>query len=398
MRFVPPAGVPLKMRRVLRALRIAVSSNGRLEACLPSVAALLKVKYVFGVSSGRAALWVILKSLKSLRPERDVVAIPAYTCFSVAASIVRARLRIHPIEIDPQTLDFDFSQIDLLSHNKLLCVIPSNLFGFQSDLSRVTQMARSRGAFVLDDAAQALGATLDGEFAGTLGDVGFYSLGRGKAVSTMKGGLIVTDSDEIARAIQLEVNALGHPSLGSGASLLSQMLIYSVFLRPRLYWIPNSMPFLELGVTEFNPDFPTEELHSLSRALLPGLFDELQEFNEIRQANAKAVIRALGENPRFWFPKPTSDSQPTYVRMPIVTRDRTTRDQAVSRLRDAGIGASSSYPSAVCDIPGIASHMATGDFHRPRAEVLSETLLTVPVNPYVTSQDIERMVDVLSNL
>ena len=220
MRFVPPAGVPLKMTHVLRALRIAVSSNGRLEACLPSVAAILKVKYVFGVSSGRAALWVILKSLQSLKPERDVVAIPAYTCFSVAASIVRAGLKIHPIEIDPQTLDFDFSQMDLLSDKKLLCVIPSNLFGFQSDLSRVTQIARSRGAFVLDDAAQALGATLDGEFAGTLGDVGFYSLGRGKAVSTMKGGLIVTNSDEIARAVQLESERTRASLIGIGRFII----------------------------------------------------------------------------------------------------------------------------------------------------------------------------------
>jgi perosamine synthetase len=398
IRFVPPAGVPLKLTRVLRALRIAISSNGRLEACLPSVAALLKVKHLFGVSSGRAALWVILKSLQSLKPERDVVAIPAYTCFSVAASIVRAGLKIHPIEIDPQTLDFDFSQIGLLPDKKLLCVIPSNLFGFQTDLSRVTKMARSRGAFVLDDAAQALGATLNGEFAGTLGDVGFYSLGRGKAVSTMNGGLIVTNSDEIARAVQLEVKTLQHPSLGSGASLLSQMLIYSVFLRPRLYWVPNSMPFLQLGVTEFKPEFPTEELHSLSRALLPGLFDELREFNEIRQANAQSIMKALGDNPRFWFPKPAMGTQPTYVRLPIVAQDKTTRDQAVKRLRYAGIGASASYPSAICDIPGIASHMTTGHFHCPHAEVLSETLLTLPVNPYVNSQDIERMVGILNIL
>ena len=396
LRFVPPAGVPLKMTHVLRALRTAVSSNGSLEACLPSVAALLKVKYVFGVSSGRAALWVVLKSLQRLKPERDVVAIPAYTCFSVAAAIARAGLKIHPIDIDPHTLDFDFSQLDALPDKKLLCVIPSNLFGFPSDLPRTAKAARSKGAFVLDDAAQALGATRNGEFVGTLGDVGIYSLGRGKAVSAMKGGLIVTNSDEIARAMQLEANALGHPSLGSGASLLSQMLVYSVFLRPRLYWIPNSMPFLELGVTEFNPKFPMEELHPLCRALLPGLLDELREFNEIRQANAKAITEALGENPRFWFPKPAPDAHPTYVRLPIVAQDKTTRDQAVSRLCAAGIGASSSYPSAICDIPGIASHMAVGDFHRPNAEVLSQTLLTLPVNPYVNPQDIERMVDILS--
>ena len=398
MRFVPPAGVPLKITRVLNALRISASPNGHLEACLPSAAALLKVKYMFGVSSGRAALWVILKSLQRLKPDRDVVAIPAYTCFSVAASIVRARLKIHPIEIDPQTLDFDFSQVNIPPHKRLLCVITSSLFGFQNDISRVTEVARSRGAFVLDDAAQALGATLSGKPAGTLGDVGFYSLGRGKALSTMKGGLIVTNSDEMAVALQLEMKALRRPSWGSGALLLSQMLLYSLFLRPRLYWIPNSMPFLELGVTEFNPEFVVEELHSLSRALLPEIFGELEEFNEIRRAKAQSIMKALKDNPQFSFPKPAPDAHATYVRMPVIARDKTTRDQAVRRLRDAGIGASSSYPNAICDIEGIASHMAIADYHRPHAEVLSDTLFTLPVNPYVNSQDIERMIGILNTL
>jgi perosamine synthetase len=396
MRFVPPAGVPLRMTRVLHALKVAVSSNGHLESCLPAAAALLGVRHVFGISSGRAALWIILKSLQRLRPERDVVVIPAYTCFSVAASIVRAGLKIHPIEIDPYTLDLDFSQIEALPDKKLLCVMPSDLFGFPSDVARITQLVRSKGAFVLDDAAQALGARRNGEFAGTSGDVGLYSLGRGKAVSAMKGGLIVTNSDPIARAVELETSSLRCPSLKSEAGLLSQMLLYSVFLRPSLYWIPNSLPFLELGLTEFNPKFPTEELHSLSRALLPSLLDEMVNFNEIRQAHAKVIREALASNSRFWLPTPAPDTDPTYVRLPVVARDKNTRDQAVSRLRRAGIGASSSYPSAICDIPGVASHMAVSDFHRPRAENLSQTLLTLPVNPYVSSRDIERMIDILN--
>src|ERR1700737_2726724 len=111
MRFVPPAGVPLNMSQILRALKTALPSNGQAEEYLMPVAASLRVKYVFGVSSGRPALWLILRSLQRLHPERDVVALPAYTCFSVPASVVRAGLRILPVEIDPHTLAFDFSHL-----------------------------------------------------------------------------------------------------------------------------------------------------------------------------------------------------------------------------------------------------------------------------------------------
>jgi perosamine synthetase len=396
-RFVPPAGVPLKMTQILHALKTALPSNGHAQESLRSVASHLQVKHVFAVSSGRAALWVVLRSLQRLQPERDVVALPAYTCFSVPASVVRAGLKVYPVDIDPHTLDFDLSQLELLPEKKLLCVVTSNLFGFVNDLPRIRQAAEARGAFVLDDAAQALGAVRNGQFAGTLGDVGVFSLDRGKAVATMEGGLIVTNSEEIAGVVQAEAKNLSAPSPTHGAWLLVEMLVYSVLLRPSFYWIPNSLPFLKLGLTEFNPAFPAERLHSLCRALLPQLLDGLAEMNELRRANAKAITEALAGHPDFDFPAPAPNAYPTFVRLPVVARDNLTRERCLNRLRGAGIGASSFYPSAICDIRGIEAHMSVRDFHRKRAELLSQRLLTLPVHPYVRPQDLELMVNILSN-
>ena len=116
LRFVPPAGVPLRLTQIVRALKTVFTSNGRAEDCLTSIAARLHVKYVFGVSSGRAAMWLVLKSLLRLQPERNVVALPAYTCFSVPASVVRAGLKLHPIENDQHTLDLYLSEPGSYTH------------------------------------------------------------------------------------------------------------------------------------------------------------------------------------------------------------------------------------------------------------------------------------------
>ena len=398
LRFVPPAGAPLKITQILRALEVAGRGKGSAQECLTLVGGHLQVKYVFGASSGRAALWLILRSLQRLRPERDVVAVPAYTCFSVAASVVRTGLKIYPIEIDPHTLDFNFAQLDAVPGEKLLCIIPSNLFGLLNDLPRIRQAARAKDAFVLDDAAQALGATRNGQFAGTEGDVGLYSLGRGKAVTTIEGGLIVTNSEEIARLLEKEAQDLNPQSRIHGAGLLLKMLIYSVFLNPRLYWIPNSVPFLGLGVTEFDPAFKTAELPGLCRALLPSLFNELSEINLVRRSNATIIMRALAENSNFHCPSPVRDSHPTFVRLPVVARNKETAKLAVRRLRKAGIGAGASYPSAICDIPGIGGHMSVKSFHRSEAEFLSERLLTLPVHSSVGAQDLSRMADILNSV
>jgi perosamine synthetase len=396
-RFVPPAGTPLEWRQILRALRSEVFSTGCVADSLISLARRLRIRYVFGVSSGRAALWLILKGLHRLRPDRCVVAVPAYTCFSVAASVVRAGLQLRPIDIDPETLDFDFWQLEKLPQDRILCVVTSNLFGLVNDLPRIRQVALEKGAFVLDDAAQALGATRGGHLAGTAGDVGLYSLGRGKAIGAVRGGLIVTDSEDIACSIQSQMQHLPLPSFFHTASLLLQLMGTSVLLNPRVYWIPNSLPFLKLGVTEFDPSFPAESMPDLSKGLLLGMIDQLAGMNHIRRKNAVMISESLAGNSNFTTPAPAFDCQPTYIRFPVLAKDESTRRRALARLLRIGIGASAFYPSAICDIPGILPHMASSDFHCSVAENLSRRLLTLPTHPLVCPSDLERMAAILAD-
>jgi perosamine synthetase len=124
----------------------------------------------------------------------------------------------------------------------------------------------------------------------------------------------------------------------------------------------------------------------------------LQEMNRIRRENSLYLAQALQGSSRFTIPRPGPDCQPNYVRFPVIARDKATRDQAVKRLRSAGIGASAFYPSAICDIPGIDRYMATADFHCPRAEDLSRRLLTLPIHPFVRGEDLRRMIAVLNDM
>jgi len=80
---------------------------------------------VFFVSSGRAALYLILQALKSLSPKQQVV-IPAYTCFSVPSAIVKAGLKVTLCDVDPETFDFDRNQLEKTIGQDTLCVIPTH--------------------------------------------------------------------------------------------------------------------------------------------------------------------------------------------------------------------------------------------------------------------------------
>jgi dTDP-4-amino-4,6-dideoxygalactose transaminase len=398
LRFVPPAGFPLRIRQILRAFVCSFGARRRADENLTTIAERLRSKYVFGVSSGRAALAIVLGGLRRLRSDRTIVVLPAYTCFTVAASIVRSNLQLYPVDIDHETMDFEFSQLEAVPQEGVLCILTSNLFGMVNDLTRIREIAQAKGVFVVDDAAQAFGATRNGNSSGTGGDVGIYSLGRGKALPAIEGGLIVTNSDEIAGALQAELGLVPKASWAHEAWVFFQMLVYSILLHPRLYWFPNAMPFLKLGVTEFSPGFRIAGLPGLSSALLMQLLEEGVDANQVRRANAAILSKALGASSSFSTPVPAADCLPTYIRYPVIARDQARRDQAVKMLRAAGIGAGPLYPTAVCDIPGIGRYMATRNYHRPEAEYLSQKLFTLPTHHYVAGRDLDRVISVLNSI
>lgn len=398
LRLIPPAGAPITIRQVMRAVVKASLARSRSNQVLDAFAARLRVQYIFALSSGRAGLWAILQALHRLRPERNVVAVPAYICFSVPASIVRAGLKIEPVDVDPETLDYNFSKLDAVRDDKLLCVMAANLFGIPNDMSRIQKVGYAKRAYVIDNAAQSLGAIFQGRFVGTSGDVGLYSFGRGKALTLLEGGIVITNSREIAESLSAMIAGARNPTLRHNARLFFQMLAYAVFLNPRLYWIPNSIPFLRLGVTEFDPNFRVSNLSALCKALLLEVEGQLDMINRARQENARILRAELAHNRHFTIPLAAPEFQGIYIRMPLIAADETIRQTALRKLQSAGIGASSFYPSAICDIPEIGEHMARPDFHCPEAESLARRLLTLPTHPLLAERDRTRMLEVLSSL
>jgi dTDP-4-amino-4,6-dideoxygalactose transaminase len=307
-------------------------------------------------------------------------------------------LKIYPLEVVPETLDLDYQQLEALSSQRLLCIITANLFGVLNDVPRALQIAHAKGAFVVDDAAQALGTMRNRQLAGTTGDVGIYSLGRGKPLPAGEGGVIVTDSERIASVLRQELRFLPSPSWMDELELLSKVVCGSLFLAPRLFWIPNSIKFLRLGVTEFDPSFPVSRLSRVSDTLLSQRMGSLEDLNEVRSRNAERLTLALRDNPYFRIPEAPQGYRPTYLRFPLLAKDRPTRDRAVQELRGAGIGATPFYPSAICDIGGVTRHMAVDDFHRPKAEELSRRLLTLPTHPLVRERDLNCIAEVLRSI
>ena len=390
-RLVPPAGAPLPARSVLPSV---LPGLGDRRGFAELLAARLGAQNPFFVLSGRAALTILLKALRQGSDRREVV-IPAYTCFSVPSAVARAGLTIRLCDVDPKTLDLDLNALVRLDLGRALCIVSSGLYGLPGDLVALEQIARRCGAFLVDDAAQCLGATQEGRTCGTFGDAGFYSLGRGKGITAMGGGILVTRRDDLARRIQREIMALSRPAVWNVCAAIVSSLVYAAMLRPSRYWLLDHVPFLELGASHFEPDFPIAQLSAYQRRLARRLLPLLDSYNRIRREHADQLRVGIEGVEGIEVPRPLEGANPVYLRFPILTRDERHRAGLLRALREAGIVASPSYPTSIGDIPGIATYLAPDQEPCPGARSIATRILTLPTHSGVTQRDLEVMVRII---
>lgn len=398
LRFVPPAGTPIGIADVLCSLRDALTRADTVKLLTEAVRVRADVRYCTLVSTGRAALTLALLALKKMDGgRREEVVIPSYTCFSVASSVVKAGLKVRLADVDPATLDFAPGELEQLDGSRVLAVVATNLYGLPCDLPAITRLARDRGIYVVDDAAQCLGGQVGGRPSGTWGDVGIYSFDKGKNVTSIDGGVLLANSDRVAEAITMQVRVLPECSIGESMSHLAKLMIYAALLHPRAYWLPNSLPFLGLGTTAYRTDYPLAGYDSWMAAVGHRLFARLDAITAQRRANAERLKRLLPWGSMLEPVTPGQGAVPAYLRYPVLL-DPDYRDAVVAALKANGIGASASYPTAIIDVPELSDQLRSGSGTAGGGRTVARRIVTLPTHGYVTAQDQARMAEVISGV
>ena len=336
------------------------------------------VKHVYFVSSGKAALVVILQALKTGSSRRKVV-VPAYICYSVPSAVIKAGLDVVPCDIDECTLDYDFDRLSELVDGNTLCVIPNHLFGVPSNIGRIRKICGGVGAYVVEDAAQAMGMNIGEKALGTLGDVGFFSFGRGKNITCLSGGVILTSSDEIAGRIERNWSRLGEEPWGVRFLAIFEAIFLVVFIHPWLYWLPAGLPFLGLGETKYYEDIPIHRLGTFKAGLLRGWRIRLETFNRHRTAISLRYMDFFGLRNKYPI---YSDGIP-FLRFPVFATDPETKKELCARGKRKGI--SPMYPDTIANLGPVRGNK--GDLHCHHAERVAKTLLTLPTHVLLREMD-----------
>ena len=385
-RHLAPTSAPLSWREIGRGLCGIRRGQQERTAREAELGAYFGVKHVFLLSSGKAALTTILHGLASCSSRRKVI-IPAYTCYSVPSAIIRTGCQVVLCDVDPQTLDYDYSDLQRQVDADTLCIVAPHLLGQAADISRVCAVAQPHGVTVVEDAAQAMGGRVNGRWLGTQGDVGFFSLGRGKNVTAGSGGVILTDSDQMALRLRAVYEAAPEASLKSQIVNVLMVVAMRFAIHPFLYWLPAGLPFLGLGETTYDPHFAIHKMDGMRAGLLGGWEERL------RVSNGERVDRTLRYLDRL--PASLQHVQPirargvAYLRLPLLMPSVEMKAAVCALARERGLGVGALYPNPVSDIPELEGMVALRRFEGACA--LAERLVTLPVHHYVDTTDIERI-------
>ena len=391
----PTAGLPLRWRDFIPGRNPSDFES--------SLARFLKVPAVRVECSGTACLLIALETLKRLSDRRTVV-VPAYTCPLVPMAVARAGLRIRLCDTRKDRFDFDTEALSAACDADTLCVVPTHLGGAVADLAPVLEIARRVGAIVVEDAAQSLGATWQGRPVGTIGEIGFYSLARGKGLTLYEGGVLVSRDETLRKELEetsrgliparplfewLRLTQLIGYRLGYHPAALR--LTYGLPLR---YWLRRGDPVRAVGDT-LGRDIPLHRVGAWRKRVGASALRRLpvagMENAERGRRRAKVLenisgLRVVNDSPQ---------GGGTWPFLMVLFDTKTARERALSRLWASGLGVTRLFIHDLTGYSGLRGMIPTGPVHN--AAALAERCLTITNSAWLSENEFLSICEILAD-
>lgn len=391
-RYIAPSGTKITILDILAWFFDIILFKDRSSTLRNSIINKYQTRHCFLMASGRAAMAMLFRMLKDLNkdPSRCEIIVPSYTCYSVPAAVEIAGLKLRVCDIDRNTLSYDMNQLKAIDFSKVIAIVSSSLYGIPNDLPAIRRLADENGIVFIDDAAQAMNSSVDDQYSGSYGHIGLYSLDKGKNITSIQGGIIVTNDDNYAAEIERRIDKLQYPSASYRLKEAIQLLAYTVLLRPWLYWIPARAPFLGLGKTLYTTDYYYSRYSRHLASIATRLFKRIESITQSRKRNFNTLARKLADFPGLSLPTIPSNIDHCALRFPVFVQDPIMRSEMIAALHEIGIGATASYPDSINRLDEV-SHFIASSAPCPGGEYVADHVMTLPTMEYLSELDVENI-------
>ena len=318
------------------------------------------INNAIAVSNGTAALDLALKAL-GIKQGDEVITTP-FTFIATANSILFQGAKPVFADVDERTFNINPADVMEKITNRTKAIIGVHLFGHPFDVEAIQEICEDYNLILIEDCAQAHGAEYKGKKVGGFGIAGCFSFYATKNMTTGEGGMITTNSDEIARICRLLRNH------GESQKYHHTMLGYNY------------------RMTDMQAAIGNIQLRKLDK------------FNEKRIKNAEYLNRHL------WMeglitPHKKSEVKHVYHQYVIKLEEDfpMPRDAFCEYLKSKGVGCAVHYPIPIYKQP-LYQQLGYGEQKCPTALALAKKVLSLPVHPALTDEDLRYIVEVVNNL
>ncbi len=314
---------------------------------------LTQTSYGTATDSGTAALHLAIEAL-DLSPEDEII-IPDFTYGATGLAVTSSRVEPVIADVERSTLGLDPDSVEEQISSNTKAILVAHMFGRVADMERIMEIAEEHELYVIEDAAQAIGASLHGEKAGSIGDIGCFSFAWSKNITTGKGGMVVTDDQNLAEKVQ-KLADYGRAS--EERFIFDEKIGYN-------YLMDNIRA--KIGKVQLNrfEDIleQKKEIFSFYRSELEDL-DKIEFLDIEKRNNSRSVPTLFG----------------IYVEE---------RDLLRSWLEDRNVGTRKFFPP-LHEMPAFSSY---SDSSYPVAEEVASKGLTLPSHPDLSKNELDHIVD-----
>ncbi|MNS70021.1 dTDP-3-amino-3,6-dideoxy-alpha-D-galactopyranose transaminase [compost metagenome] len=343
---------------ILAAIRSGQYINGpNVKAFEKELAAYMSVPHAVGLNSGTDALHLALRALDIGQGDEVITVAFTFVATTEAIGIVGAKPVF--VEIDPETYNMDPAKLEAAITPRTKAIMPVHLYGQPADMDAIMAIAKKHGLHVIEDCAQAIGATYNGKMVGTIGTIGCFSFFPSKNLGAYgDGGAAVTNDAELAARL---VALRGH---GGRVKYHHE----------------------ELGVNS--------RLDEVQAAILRVKLPHLDSWNAARREVAKRYNELLKDVPGVVTPKELGGTVPVYHQYTIRVPER---DRVQKELQAKGVQTMVYYPVPL-HLQKVHDYLGQGMGDFPITEVRTQEVLSLPIFPELTLEQQKQVVEALKQV
>lgn len=338
------------------------------------------VKYAIAVNSGTDALVIALKAL-GVKEGDEVITTP-FTFFATAETIAMVGAIPVFVDVDETTYNIDVNKIEEKITDKTKAILPVHIFGQPVDMNAIKAIADRHNLFVIEDACQAVGASMDGKMIGSIGNAGCFSFFPTKNLGAFGDGGIITTNDEKLATICRAFREHGGAQNGAKARFYLDGIEDELAGNAAVDGLYNPYKYYNYLIA-YN-----SRLDAIQARVLDIKLDYLDDFNRRRTEIAEYYNREFADCQEIVTPKAADNMKVVWHQYAFRCSKK---DEMGNFLASKGVGSAAFYPVPL-HLQKAFAYLGYKEGDLPTAEKITKETVCLPIFPELTQKELEYVV------